>query len=100
MVRSPPAIPGCRGLARERLQREGHVRLNFAASKIQLPTANTRSRRAPFLPFAHGYFRTPSGKAELYSEAMKALGLDPVADFTPPAESRNGSDKENFPWNS
>jgi anaerobic selenocysteine-containing dehydrogenase len=44
----------------------------------------------PFLPFACGGFRTPSGKAELYSEAVKALGLDPVADFTPPTESRYG----------
>jgi anaerobic selenocysteine-containing dehydrogenase len=44
---------------------------------------------APFLPFAQGNFRTPSGKAELYSEAVKALGLDPVADFIPPTESRH-----------
>ena len=40
--------------------------------------------REPFLPFAHGGFRTRFGKAELYSEALKAQGLDPVADFTPP----------------
>jgi anaerobic selenocysteine-containing dehydrogenase len=44
----------------------------------------------PFLPFARGGFRTPSGKAELYSESVKAMGLDPVADFTPPTESRHG----------
>jgi anaerobic selenocysteine-containing dehydrogenase len=51
----------------------------------------------PFLPFAHGNFRTPSGKAELYSEAMKALGLDPVAEFKPPAESRHGAQSSMFP---
>ena len=45
---------------------------------------------APFLPFANGGFRTPSGKAEFYCESLKALGLDPVAEFTPPSESRHG----------
>ncbi|MFY9790938.1 MAG: molybdopterin-dependent oxidoreductase [Candidatus Sulfotelmatobacter sp.] len=90
--------PWLQGITRERLQREGHVRLNFAASDESAPNpprANEAS--SPFLPFAQGNFRTPSGKAELYSEAMKALGLDPVADFTPPAESRNGSDKRKYP---
>jgi anaerobic selenocysteine-containing dehydrogenase len=43
----------------------------------------------PFLPFAEGNFRTPSGKALLYNEALKAQGLDPVAEFIPPAESRH-----------
>jgi anaerobic selenocysteine-containing dehydrogenase len=42
----------------------------------------------PFLPFAHGGFRTPSGKAELYSESLKLQGLDPVVEFRPPLESR------------
>jgi anaerobic selenocysteine-containing dehydrogenase len=51
----------------------------------------------PFLPFAQGNFRTPSGKAELYSEAIKAQGLDPVAEFIPPAESRNGGERNTFP---
>jgi anaerobic selenocysteine-containing dehydrogenase len=78
------------------LQREGHVRLNFAASNESTPQ-QADGVPAPFLPFAQGNFRTPSGKAELYSEAMKALGLDPVADFTPPAESRNGTDKRKYP---
>src|SRR5208283_3086378 len=36
-------------------------------------------------------------KAELYSEAMKALGLDPVAEFTPPAESRHGKQGKALP---
>jgi anaerobic selenocysteine-containing dehydrogenase len=42
----------------------------------------------PYLPFANG-FPTPSGKAELYSEALKAQGLDPVAAFVAPRESRH-----------
>jgi anaerobic selenocysteine-containing dehydrogenase len=96
--------PWLRGITRERLEREGQVRLNFAS---QWPVAsgqpgNTQTTSStdchqPFLPFAHGNFRTPSGKAELYSEAMKALGLDPVAEFKPPSESRHGAEKTTFP---
>ncbi|MGA9507018.1 MAG: molybdopterin-dependent oxidoreductase [Candidatus Sulfotelmatobacter sp.] len=89
--------PWLQGITRERLQREGHVRLNFAANESAPNPLQTRAASSPFLPFAQGNFRTPSGKAELYSEAMKALGLDPVAEFTPPAESRNGTDKRKYP---
>jgi anaerobic selenocysteine-containing dehydrogenase len=41
---------------------------------------------APYVPFANGGFRTPSGKCEFYSERMAQMGLDPVPGFTPPAE--------------
>ncbi len=74
--------PWLQGITRERLQREPQVRLNFSG---QSETSE------PFLPFAGGNFQTPSGKAELYSEAIKALGLDPVAEFAPPEESRHGA---------
>jgi anaerobic selenocysteine-containing dehydrogenase len=77
--------PWLDGISRERLEREGQVRLNFSG---QWSVASDQIE--PFLPFAQGNFRTPSGKAELYSEAMKALGLDPVVEFTPPEESRHG----------
>jgi anaerobic selenocysteine-containing dehydrogenase len=94
--------PWLDGLNRERLEREGQVRLNFSS---QLPVAGGQPETTPgihkahepFLPFASGNFRTPSGKAELYSEAMIALGLDPVAEFTPPAESRHGGQGKAFP---
>ncbi|HZW80553.1 MAG TPA: molybdopterin-dependent oxidoreductase, partial [Candidatus Deferrimicrobiaceae bacterium] len=90
--------PWLQGITRQRLQREGHVRLNFAASHESAPNPpQAQTLLSPFLPFAQGNFRTPSGKAELYSEAMKALGLDPVVDFTPPAESRNGTDIGKYP---
>jgi len=79
--------PWMDGIKRERLE-QGPVRLNLEAVPMQA---------TPFLPFAHGGFRTPSGKAELYSEAVKALGLDPVADFTPPVESRHGKKEEELP---
>jgi molybdopterin guanine dinucleotide-containing S/N-oxide reductase-like protein len=88
--------PWLNGITRERLEREGHVRLNFSGQRSVASGQPTKSPE-PFLPFAHGNFRTPSGKAELYSEAMKALGLDPVVEFTPPSESRNGTNKATFP---
>ncbi|MEW6688005.1 MAG: molybdopterin oxidoreductase family protein [Pseudomonadota bacterium] len=40
-----------------------------------------------FAPFAEGNFHTPSRKCELYSEALKAQGLDPLPFYNPPAES-------------
>jgi anaerobic selenocysteine-containing dehydrogenase len=106
--------PWLAGINRERLER-GQVRLNFAASGSRLPASGGAELRsagqpgapvptpamatepAPFLPFARGGFRTPSGKAELYSESVKALGLDPVAAFTPPAESRHGRKNGDLP---
>ena len=96
------------GISRERLD-QGQVRLNFGASGARLPAStqaeSTRGESTPaeatqpepFLPFALGGFRTASGKAELYSEAVKAQGLDPVADFTPPTESRHGTKREALP---
>ncbi|MGO8794400.1 MAG: molybdopterin-dependent oxidoreductase [Candidatus Sulfotelmatobacter sp.] len=88
--------PWLQGITRQRLERENQVRLNFPASSSRLPADDSSSTPIPFLPFAHGNFRTPSGKAELYSEAIKAQGLDPVAAFSPPAESRSGVDKQRF----
>ncbi|HET6176538.1 MAG TPA: molybdopterin-dependent oxidoreductase [Candidatus Sulfotelmatobacter sp.] len=78
--------PWLGGISRERLE-QGQVRVNFSAS----------GAADPFLPFAQGGFRTPSGKAELYNEALKAQGLDPVADFTPPTESRHGGQGKTLP---
>ena len=105
--------PWLEGISRERLER-GQVRLNFEASGSGLPasaaelcaagqpgaavpTQATPAQAQPFLPFACGGFRTPSGKAELYSDAVKQLGLDPVAEFTPPTESRHGTKNDTFP---
>jgi len=80
------------GLTSERLEKEGHIRLN-------LPGAPRRDGSEPawFLPFAEGNFATPSGKAELYSEALAHQGLDPVASFVPPAESRHAEKARKFP---
>ena len=77
--------PWMQGITRERLDREKHVRLSFDGDG------------APFLPFAEGKFPTASGKAELYSAALAAKGLDPVASFVPTPESRNARTDGKYP---
>jgi anaerobic selenocysteine-containing dehydrogenase len=72
-----------KGIDRQTLENEGHVRLSF--------------REGPFLPYAKGGFTTPSGKAELFSESLAAKGLDPIASFVPPSESRHVEKARSFP---
>jgi anaerobic selenocysteine-containing dehydrogenase len=139
------------GITRERLEREGHVRLNLPShigvaetrsqsnvqefggsvdrayvavagstqscavaaaestvgSDVERPTANDlrpttndlsaiRQFGGYFLPFANG-FATSSGKAELYSAGLAAQGLDPIASFIPPTESRHTEAARRFP---
>lgn len=67
--------PYLEGITYERLKKETFVRLNVPS---------------PFMPFADGY-PTPSGKIELFSEAMLKAGLDPLPGHYPPAESPDGS---------
>jgi len=88
LLTTPAGVPNgwekwMKGVTRERLESEGHVRLNLGDG--------------PFLPFAHGGFATASGKAELYSEALAAQGLDPVVSFIPPQESRHSAKAQRFP---
>jgi anaerobic selenocysteine-containing dehydrogenase len=105
--------PWMEGMSREQLERE-QVRMNFrdqgagargplpslmeseSAERIENPQFSQKRGEVghpapsePFLPFACGGFRTASGKAELYSEALKSQGLDPVVEFRPPVESRH-----------
>jgi len=77
------------GITRERLEKEGHVRLNFNCGRDSVD--------GPFLPFANGEFFTSSGKAELYSGTLAEAGLDPVASFAPPEESRHAEKARKFP---
>lgn len=67
--------PNLAGITWERLLEEGFCRLN-------VPT--------PFLPFAQGEFPTPSGRCELYSEAMAADGYDPLPTWSPSDAEREG----------
>ena len=82
--------PRIAGIHRTRLEKEGHARVNLSES------AHSQNSE-PFLPFAHGNFKTASGKAELYNEQLQTLGLDPVASFEPPEESRHGVAAKKFP---
>jgi len=84
--------PRLHGIDRDRLQREGHVKLNFGKQ-----FSDSGSQFTAFLPFAEGNFGTSSGKAELYSEDLKRQGSDPVVAFVPPAESRHGAQARTFP---
>ncbi|MBA2685772.1 MAG: molybdopterin oxidoreductase family protein [Gemmatimonadaceae bacterium] len=45
----------------------------------------------PYLPFAEGAFPTPSGKCELFSQRLEDMGLDGLATYTAPYESRTSS---------
>jgi anaerobic selenocysteine-containing dehydrogenase len=72
------------GITREALEREHSIPLN-------VPRTN-----GVYLPFANG-FATASGKAELYSEALAAAGLDPVVEFIAPTESRHSEQARQYP---
>jgi anaerobic selenocysteine-containing dehydrogenase len=47
--------------------------------------------RQSWVPFADGRFPTPSGKLELFSEALAQQGLDPLPDWRPERESPEAS---------
>lgn len=68
--------PWLDGITLERLREHGWMRLNLAED---------------FAPFAEGKFPTASGKCELFSEKLEAMGLPAVPDFIPPAESRRSA---------
>jgi anaerobic selenocysteine-containing dehydrogenase len=76
--------------------------LNFAQGKADedgkpVSSAAGSANGKFFLPFAYGNFPTASGKAELYNESLIVEGLDPVATFVPPSESRHGEAAQRFP---
>ena len=75
--------PWLKGITRARLEREGHVRLNFGTDE--------------FLPFANGEFATADGKARILNEDLPKLGLDAVAKFDPPVESRHSGQATKYP---
>ncbi len=72
------------GITRQALEREHSIALKVPR------------RDGVYLPFADG-FATASGKAELYSEALAAAGLDPVAAYIAPAESRCSEQARRYP---
>ena len=102
-----------KGITRERLENEGHIRLSFHSGEFPTLVAKDATRTGHpqkggsgepplhedgfFLPFANGGFRTANGKALLYNEELKKQGLDPVAEFIPPEESRHTVNAKAFP---
>ena len=74
--------PATQGITRQDLEAKRSIRL--------------RGGNGVSLPFADG-FATPSGKAEFYSVALAAAGVDPLPTFHPPDESRRGADAHTFP---
>ena len=78
--------PQLAGITRERLEREPQVRLNLHGDESG----------KPWLPFAKG-FPTPNGKARLYDASLIAHGMDPVAEFVPPEESRHTALAQKYP---
>ncbi len=79
-------VPQLEGITRERLESEAQIRLNL----------NPGNGEAPWLPFANG-FATPNGKARLYDAELIAQGMDPVAEFVPPEESRHSEPAKKYP---
>jgi anaerobic selenocysteine-containing dehydrogenase len=76
--------PAMEGITRQELEAKRSIRLQSAGNGV-------------LLPFATGIFATPSGKAEFYSSALAAEGLEPLPAFHPPDESRRGADAHTFP---
>jgi len=75
MMRQVLAVeaPSMKGITLERLQQSGWARLDVPS---------------PHLPYHSGArLRTPSGKIEIESPRIAALGLDPVPSYIPPYES-------------
>lgn len=66
--------PYLAGITLERLRREYSIKVNRVSA-----------------PFAEGGFKTPSGKAEFWSELLAQAGHDPLPGYVPPAESPDGS---------
>ena len=73
--------PSMKGITRQELQAKRRIRI----------------RSEEELPFAKGGFATTSGKAEFYSSALAAEGLEPLPAFRPPDESRRGANAGTLP---
>ncbi len=79
-------VPQLAGITRERLENDPGMRLNLHGD----------GNGKPWLPFANG-FPTPTGKARIYDGALIAYGMDPVASFIPPEESRHQAAASRYP---
>ncbi len=64
------------GITFERLLADGYARLNLPERFTPYP--------------AGGRLRTPSGRIEIYSRTLEAMGFDPLPTYVPPVEARAG----------
>src|SRR5581483_9493194 len=81
------ANPGMEHITLADLQRNGRTPLAF----------HRDPEHHPFQPYLSGPLSTPSGKIELFSDALATQGLDPLPAFVPPVESRWSTAAERYP---
>ena len=80
--------PWLAGITRAQLESQHSVRLQFPQE----------AKGGVFQPFtSEEWFRTPSGRAEFYSEMLAAQGLDPLPAYIPAQESRFSPLARQFP---
>ena len=80
--------PWLQGVTREQLELDHSIRLKF-------PQEENGGHFQPFT--SEEWFRTPSGKAEFYSETLAVQGLDPLPGYVQPQESRHAPLARRFP---
>ena len=85
------ADPMLKGIDRAKLEKEHWIKLKFSPGDSE-----SKNNCEDVLPFAGG-FATPSGKALLRNDSLSQIGLDPVASFTPPEESRYTAAARKYP---
>jgi anaerobic selenocysteine-containing dehydrogenase len=77
-------VPQLAGITRERMENDPYVRLNLDGAG------------GSWLPFANSFF-TANGKARLWNPDLESLGMDPVAEFVAPEESRHSPAAQEYP---
>ncbi|HZC42845.1 MAG TPA: molybdopterin-dependent oxidoreductase [Acidobacteriaceae bacterium] len=81
-------FPWLEGITREKLESQHSIRLKFPQEKAG----------GNFQPFvSEEWFRTPSGKAEFYSEMLAEQGYDPLPGYVAADESRHSALARKFP---
>ncbi|MGC1869637.1 MAG: molybdopterin-dependent oxidoreductase [Acidobacteriaceae bacterium] len=80
--------PWLQGITREQLEAQHSIRLKF-------PQEQNGGVFQPFV--SEEWFRTPSGKAEFYSETLAAQGYDPLPGYVAADESRHSPLARKFP---
>jgi anaerobic selenocysteine-containing dehydrogenase len=81
-------VPWLDGITREQLEAKHSIRLRF-------PQEQNGGAFQPFV--SEEWFRTPSGKAEFYSETLAAQGYDPLPGYVAADESRHSPLARKFP---